>query len=81
MLKPLKIPRGVANIFVLGDSTTQKINEYTKYRPDKILEQYGMESMSKEIVNNYLTNISPISCKSDVTYVIADALFNGYFVR
>lgn len=81
MLKPLKIPRGVANIFMLGDIDQMDINENLAYRPDKVMDQFGMKSMVKEIVNNYISNISPISCKTGTEYLIADSLFNGYFVR
>lgn len=81
MLKPLKIPRGIANIFMLGDVDSIGITEKFTYRPDKIMDQFGMKSMLKEIVNNYISNISPISCENGVEYLIADSLFNGYFVR
>ncbi len=81
MLKPLKIPRGVANIFMLGDTDEIIINESLSYRPDRVMDQFGMKSMVKEIVNNYISNISPISCENGKEYLIADSLFNGYFVR
>lgn len=81
MLKPLKIPRGIANVFAIGSSTVIQIDERYKYRPDKILGAIGAKSISKEIVNNYLSNTSPITCDENVEYVIADELINGYFVR
>ena len=81
MLKPFKVPRGVANIFMIGCVTVKKINEEYSYRPDKILDYYGMKSIGKEMVNNHLSNTSPISCKSGDEYFITDALFNAYFVR
>ena len=81
MLKPLKIPRGVADIFIIGDASSQKIDETTTHRPDRVLEQFGMESIGKEITNNYLTNVSPISCKNGIDYIIADSLFCAYFIK
>ena len=35
MLKPITIPRGVANIFLLGLSTVSVYTEQTEHRPDK----------------------------------------------
>lgn len=81
MLKPLKVPRGVANIFMIGCVDVKKINEEFSYRPDKILNKYGMKSIGKEMVNNHLTNLSPISCTTGKEYFVTDALFNAYFVR
>ena len=81
MLNPLKIPRGIANILMIGDVDAITIDERLSYRPDKVLDQFGMKSMLKEIVNNYLSNTSPISCKNNDLYLITDSLFNGYFVR
>ena len=81
MLTMLKVPRGVANLFVLGNSSEITITEEFNHRPDKILDQYGMKSFVKEMVNNYMSNISPISCKNGIPYIVTDSLFNGYFVR
>ena len=81
MLNPLKIPRGIANILMIGDVNVTTINEALSYRPDKVLDKFGMKSMLREIVNNYMSNTSPISCKSSDEYFITDSLFNGYFVR
>ena len=81
MLNPLKIPRGVANILMLGNVSSININENLSYRPDKVLDSYGMKSMLKEIVNNYVSNTSPISCQNGTEYIITDSLFNAYFVR
>ena len=81
MLNPLKIPRGVANLFMIGDVDVTTITEDVAHRPDKILKRCGMNSMVKEIVNNYISNISPISCENGAEYIVTDALFNGYFVR
>ncbi|MBR4397037.1 MAG: hypothetical protein IKS48_07360 [Eubacterium sp.] len=81
MLKPLKIPRGIANIFRIGNSTEIKIPEKWAYRPDQILESVGSESMKGELANNYLSVKSPISLSKGTPYVIADSLFEGYFVN
>ena len=81
MLRPLKIPRGIANILMLGDIDTLFINEKYSHRPDKILDDYGQKSISKEMINNYLSNVSPISCKNGVEYIIADSIFDAYFIR
>lgn len=81
MLKPLNIPRGVAKIFMLGNSNEIVINETYNHRPDRILANYGMKSIMKELVNNYLSNISPISCKNGTEYIVTDSLFNAYFSK
>ncbi len=81
MLKPIKIPRGIANIFAVGDSTDMNITEDLEYRPDKIQEIINTPSMAKEIVDNFMSNISPITLRKGDTYVITDNLFKGYFAN
>lgn len=81
MIKPLKIPRGIGNIFVLGNSADISIIEKWKHRPDKILEVIGQSSMKKEVLNNYMSNTSPISLKNGDTYTVTDELFEGYFLN
>ena len=81
MLKPLNIPRGVAKIFMIGNSTETIIDETYNHRPDRVLSSSGMKSIMKELVNNYISNISPISCKNGTTYIITDSLFNAYFSK
>ena len=81
MLRPLTIPRGIANILMLGDITVLSINEKYSYRPDKILDEVGQKSIPKEMINNYLSNVSPISCTQKTEYIIADSLFDAYFAR
>jgi len=81
MLKPLKIPRGIADLFVLGDSSEIPIIESWKRRPDKILVSIGQASMRSEIINNYISNKSPITLKNGDTYTVTDDLFEGYFVN
>ena len=81
MLRPLKIPRGVANLLSIGNSSTIIIDEKYKHRPDKILDSMGMKSLSKEVTNNYMSVTSPISCENQDVYTITDSLFNSYFMR
>ena len=81
MIKPLKIPRGIGNIFVLGNSSDIPIIEKWKHRPDKILDVIGQASVKKEMLNNYMSNTSPISLKNGDTYIITDELFEGYFLN
>ena len=79
MIKPVKLPRGVANIFMLGNSSEVKVMESWNHRPDKILELVGQKSMKYEIINNYMSNTSPISLKNGDKYIITDRTFGGYF--
>lgn len=81
MLKPLNVPRGVAKIFMIGSSTEIVIDETYNHRPDRILASVGMKSIMKEFINNYLSNVSPISCKNGTTYIVTDSLFNAYFSK
>jgi hypothetical protein len=79
MLKPVKIPRCVANIFSIGNSTDINIIENFEYRPDKIQETLNAPSMNKELIDNYMSNISPITLRKGSTYTITDNMFKGYF--
>lgn len=81
MLKPLKLPRGVCNLFAIGDSATVTIPEKWSYRPDKILESVGQKSMKGEIINNHISVSSPITLKSGDDYIIVDSLFRKYFFK
>lgn len=81
MLKPLKLPRGICNLFAIGDSATISLPEKWNHRPDKILESVGCKSMKNEIINNYMSVTSPISLKKGDPYVITDNLFNKYFFK
>lgn len=79
MFKPVKIPRCVANLFSIGNSTDMIITENFEYRPDKIPESVNMPSISEEVVDNYMSNTSPISLRKGDIYTVTDKLFKGYF--
>ena len=79
MFKPVKLPRGVANIFLVGNSANVKLKSNAQYRPDKILEVTGNKSVLGEMINNYMSNKSPITLHSGDEYKITDSLFNAYF--
>lgn len=79
MFKPVKIPRCVANLFSIGNSTDMIITEKFEYRPDKIPESVNMPSISEEVVDNYMSNTSPISLRKGDVYTVTDKLFKGYF--
>ena len=79
MIKPVKVPRGIANIFAIGNSSEITITENWKHRPDKILDSIGQKSMKYEILNNYMSNVSPISLVNGNNYIVTDRIFGGYF--
>ena len=79
MLKPVKVPRCVANLFTIGNSTDMTITEAFEYRPDKIPESVNMPSITEEIVDNYISNKSPITLRKGDIYTVTDKLFKGYF--
>ena len=79
MFRPVKIPRCVANLFSIGNSTDMIITENFEYRPDKIPESVNMPSISEEVVDNYMSNTSPISLRKGDIYTVTDKLFKGYF--
>ena len=81
MLKPIKIPRCVANLFSIGNGTDINIIEDFEYRPDKIPETLNMPSMREEIIDNYMSNTSPISLKKGDVYTVTDGMFKGYFAN
>lgn len=76
MMNPISIPRGIANIFLVGMCDEVQITEDWKYRPDK--KNLGMRA---EIINNHLSNVSPISCEKGKRYVFTNNLFMTYFGR
>ena len=81
MLKPVKIPRCVANLFSIGNSVDITITENFERRPDKIPESVNVASIREEIVDNYISNKSPITLKKGDTYTVTDKLFKGYFAN
>ena len=81
MLKPVKVPRCVANLFSIGNSVDITITENFEYRPDKIPESVNVASISEEIVDNYISNKSPITLTKGENYTVTDKLFKGYFAN
>ena len=79
MIKPVKFTRCVANLFALGNSTTISISQDLEHRPDKIPTMLNQPSMKDELIDNYVSNVSPITLKKGDNYVITDSLFKGYF--
>lgn len=79
MIQATKIPRGVANIFVIDEKKEVVVNEKYSHRPDLILDSEGNKNLYKEIMNNYMSNTSPISCDKNIVYTETDELFNSYF--
>ena len=74
MIKPITIPRGIANIFMLGLSDATTVTEIYAFRPDRI-----NSSMRDEIINNHMSNTSPISCEKKKEYKVVDNMFKTYF--
>ena len=74
MIKPIVFPRGIANLFSIGMSSEEKVAENWEYRPDK-----ACLGMRDELINNNLSNVSPISCVKGKTYKKAGTVFKAYF--
>lgn len=74
MFKPIRFPRGIANLFSIGLSTEGQVAEGWQFRPDKV-----SGGMKEEIINNNLSNVSPISCKKGKAYKVASQAFIGWF--
>ena len=74
MISPLKIPRGVANLFAIGMAEGDIVNENTQFRPD-----FLNNDIRTEIINNWMTNISPISLEKKQAYIFVDVTFISYF--
>lgn len=81
MIKPVKMPRCVANLFAIGNSAELTITETFEYRPDKIPEALNMPSMREEIIDNYMSNKSPITLRKGDVYTVTDGMFKGYFAN
>ena len=80
MINPLKIPSGVANIMMLNDCIKIGIQQDWVHRPDKLIEEVApMPSMNLELLDNYVSNTSPISLKKNSSYYLMDNLFKEYF--
>lgn len=76
MMKPLNIPRGVAYLFCQDLITGETVTEDTQYRPD-----FLNNDMRNEIINNHLSNVSPISLTKKTLYLITEVMFMSYFGR
>ena len=74
MFKPISAPRGIANIFSIGMCEIGVVTENWQHRPDK--ENLGMRD---ELINNNLSNTSPISCKKGMVYKFSNVTFKSYF--
>lgn len=72
----LNIPRGIAILFAVDDSEDTIVGENEEHRTDRMLNN---KSIKKELVNNYVSNTSPISCKKGDKYKICSSKFHGYF--
>lgn len=76
MMRPLNIPRGVAYIFCQGHISLTDVVEDNQHRPD-----FFNTDIRNELINNYMTKISPISLKKGGAYLITDVMFMSYFGR
>lgn len=79
MMKPLKLPRGVCNLFSIGNSVTFNVPEKWNHRPDFILDSVGGKSMKGELVNNYISVTSPITLNKGDSYTVVDSVYKNYF--
>jgi hypothetical protein len=73
MFKPIRFPRGIANLFSIGLCSKQIVGEGYQHRPDKL-----SGGMKEELINNNLSNISPISCEKGKVYSTASQMFIGW---
>lgn len=73
-MKPLIIPRGIANIFSVGLCDEGSITEKYEHRPDLI-----NRSMKEEIINNYMSLTSPVSATKGKSYKMTSLMFRTYF--
>lgn len=78
MLRVSKIPFGVTKLFLIGNSVTFKIPEYSDRRPDRIISALE-PSYKKELFNNGISLKSPISAKKGDEYTVAFDEFRRYF--
>lgn len=79
MLNPITIPKGVAKILMVGNYTSYLITEEYEHRPDLVLEKVNKKSVSNEIINNYMNDISPIHLSKNSIYNVMGNNFIGYF--
>lgn len=79
MLKAMKLPRGVVNVLSIGLTSEIEVDERYSHRPDHILEDIGIPSMSHELFNNSISNTSPISMEKGDDYIVANHMCKNYF--
>ena len=79
MIKPISIPRGIANIFLIGLANADSYNEETQYRPDKIHSNNGISGIKDEIIDNYISVMSPIEACKGTIEIFVQPLFKSYF--
>ena len=78
MLKPMSFPRGVLMMFLPDNADEVTVTEPGEHRPDLFLEK---PSVVTELQNNYVTNISPISCTKGTSYMMTGLIYRTYFGR
>ena len=79
MISPINIPRGVANLFVLGLGSIDTFDEETQFRPDKIHHKNSSSRIKDEMIDNYISMISPISAVKGSAEIFTNSLFKSYF--
>lgn len=79
MIKCITVPRGVANIFLLDCADVGTFSERNEHRPDKLMIEMGEDSISHEMISNYMSVKSPISAKKGTSEIFPNSLFKAYF--
>ena len=65
----------------VGSSNDYEITDAVEYRPDKVTTFLYGSSLRDEMINNALSNVSPISCKNGTRYRVSNILFRNLFAR
>lgn len=73
-MKFVKIPRGVANIFSVNQSNEVTITENTQHRTDRL-----NNGIQDELINNWMSNTSPLRTTKGTRYKKMSSLFISYF--
>ena len=81
MINPCTLPRGVAMLFSIGDRVVTEAEEPNAFRTDRILSESSSERIQKEIYNNWISCVSPITFYKEVRYIVLDDLMNSWFRR
>jgi len=79
MIRSITLPRGVAQIFSMGNRYLVNINEQNECRPDRVVDSGDPNRIKKEFMNNSLSNMSPISFKKGYYYFAVDDIYMSYF--